>query len=227
MTDILAFGAHPDDIEFACGAILAKMAAMGKAIVMVDLTLGDKGSNGTPEERRQESIAAAQVIGAKREFLTFRDCEVFDSYEGRLQLVKVIRQYRPKLVIAPLWKGEQNHPDHLALGQMARHACRYARFKNILPELPLHWVEGILHYPPPAHEQVDFIVDVSAHVDTWLQMMRAHATQMRTFAYDEWNLRLASKLGMLIGVSHAQGLVKGNPVVVEDVMAVAKGAREI
>lgn len=227
MCDILIFGAHPDDIEFACGGILAKMATQGKDIVMVDLTLGEKGTNGTPEQRREESENAAALIGAKRVFLDFSDCEITDTYEGRLRLVKVIREHKPRLVIAPMWNGEQNHPDHIACGKMARYACRYARFAKILPEHPIHWVEGILHYPPPTFDAVDFIVDVSDYVETWKKMMRCHISQMATFDYDDWNLRLASKLGVLIGTSYAQGLVKGNPVVVDDVMNVSKGAREI
>lgn len=227
MIDILVFGAHPDDIEFACGGILAKMAAQKKSLVLVDLTLGDKGTNGTPELRRKESEAAANMLGAKRLFLDFKDCEVFDSYAGRLQLVRVIREYKPKLVLAPLWKGEQNHPDHIACGRMARFACRYARFANILPELPIHWVEGILHYPGPNLEPYDFIVDVSDHVETWKRLMGCHTSQMKTFDYVSWNLRLASKHGVFIGADYAQTLVKGTPVVVDDILTVAKGIREI
>ncbi len=227
MIDILALGAHPDDIEFSCGAILAKMADQGKTIVMADLTLGQKGSHGTAEIRKKESENAAAVIGAKREFLDFVDCEIVDSYEGRLKLVSLIREYRPKLVIAPMWKGEQNHPDHLACGIMARHACRYARFKNILPDTPIHWVEGILHYPPPSDHSIDFLVDVSDYVDTWMEMIRCHTSQMHTFPYDDWNKRIASKYGVMINAGFAQGLVKGNPVVVDDLMHVAKGVREI
>lgn len=227
MVDILAIGAHPDDIEFACGGILAKMASQNKKIVMVDLTSGEKGTNGTPDQRRRESEAASALIGANRVFLDFVDCEIADTYEGRLKIVKVIREYKPRLVIAPMWEGGQNHPDHIACGKMVRYACRYARFAKILPEDPIHWVEGILHYPPPTLESVDFIVDVSDHVEKWKEMMRCHASQMETFNYDDWNLRLASKLGVLIGTSYAQGLVKGNPVVIEDVMEVSRGTREI
>lgn len=227
MIDILVFGAHPDDIDFACGAILAKMTAQKKRIVMVDLTLGEKGTHGTPEERRKESENAAKLIGAKRVFLDFKDSKIMDTYEDRIKLVKVIREHRPRLVIAPFWKGEQNHPDHIAAGCLARYACRYARFANILPEIPIHWVEGILHYPPPTYEHVDFIIDVTNHVETWLNMMRCHATQMETFPYDDWNLRVASKLGLLINTPYAQGLVKGNPIIIDDLMSIAKGTREI
>ncbi len=227
MLDILAIGSHPDDIEFACGGILARMAAKGKSIVMADLTLGEKGTNGTPEARRQEALSAAKIIDAERVFLDFKDCELIDSYEGRLKIVTLIRKYKPRLVLAPLWKGEQNHPDHLATGLMARYACRYARFAKILPELPIHRVEGILHYPHPAFEAVDFVMDVTSYVQTWTKMIRCHESQMMTLPYEPLHLSVAAKLGYMIGVPYAQGLVKGQPIVIDDLMHVAQGAREI
>jgi bacillithiol biosynthesis deacetylase BshB1 len=227
MIDILAFGSHPDDIEFGCGGVLAKMAAQNKQIVLVDLTSGEKGTNGSPEERRRESLASAQLIGAKRIFLDFIDCEIFDTYENRLKLVKVIREYRPRLILAPYWKGEQNHPDHLACGLMARYACRYARFPKILPEIPAYTPEGILHYLYPTYDEADFLVDISDYVDVWKQMMACHKSQMKTYDYMEWTLRLASKLGLMIRKPYAQGFAKGNPIEIEDLMTVAKGAAEI
>lgn len=227
MVDILAFGAHPDDVELGCGGILAKAAAEGKSIVIVDLTAGDKGSNGTPEQRMQEGVNAAKLIGAERRFLHFSDCETIDTYEGRLELVKVIRKYKPRLVIAPLWKGEQNHPDHLACGAMARYACRYARFKNILPELPVHTPEGILHYLHPFHGNPDFLIDVSDYIEIWEKMVLSHTSQMNTKPYMDWAFRETSSWGVMIGKSHAQGLIKGNPVEIDDIMSVSKGSFEI
>lgn len=227
MTDILAFGAHPDDIEFGCGAILAKMAAEGKKVVMADLSLGDKASNGTPEERRLEGLASAKLIGAERVYLDFKDCEIMDTYENRLQLVKVIRTYKPKLVLAPLWKGEINHPDHLACGVMARYACRYARFKNVLPDMPIHRIGGILHYLYPFHTMADFLIDVSDHVDTWRKMLECHTTQMQTHPFSEYNIRIAHALGVATGGQYAQGLVKGNPVIIDDIMVLSNQIREL
>jgi bacillithiol biosynthesis deacetylase BshB1 len=227
MIDILVFGAHPDDIEFGCGGILAKMAAEGKTIIMVDLTLGDKGTYGNPEERKLEGQQAAAVIGATRVILDFKDCEILDTYEGRLQFVRVIRKYKPRLVLAPMWNGVGNHPDHLACGIMARYACRYARFAKILPEIPIHWVEGILHYLSLTDVQLDFLIDVSQHVDVWKKMMSCHKSQMQNFRYDEWNLHSATKLGSHMGVAYAQGLAKGNPIVIPDPFVVAQSTREL
>jgi N-acetylglucosamine malate deacetylase 1 len=227
MVDILAFGAHPDDCEFACGGILCKMAAEGKSLVIVDLSIGDKGSNGTEEERRQEGLDAAKLIGAEREYLDFKDCEIIDSYENRLKLVAAIRKYKPKIVLAPLWKGEQNHPDHIACGLMARYACRYARFRNVMPEIPPHKVGTVLHYLFPVHDQPDFLIDVSDHVDTWKQLLQCHKSQMKSNDYIGWNIKAAARFGIMTGTSHAQGLVKGNPLVIDDLMNLSKSSLEI
>lgn len=226
MIDIMAIGAHPDDCEFGCGGILCKMAAQKKSIVIVDLTLGEMGTNGTPEIRRKEGEDAARLIGAERVYLDFKDCQVSDNYEGRLQLVKVIRKYRPRLVLAPMWKGEQNHPDHLACGQMARHACRYSRFAKILPEIPAHTPEGILHYFAPGIEP-DFLIDVSDHLEQWKGMMSCHVSQLRTSDFIDANLRRASLMGLRINTPYAQGLIKGNPVAIDDLMTVSCGTREL
>jgi N-acetylglucosamine malate deacetylase 1 len=226
MIDIVAFGAHPDDIEFGCGGILAKASSQGHSILLVDLTIGEKATNGSPEVRRQEGKNAARAINAERIVLDFPDCEIFDTYEGRLKLVRVIREYRPKLVLAPSWKGEQTHPDHIACGQMARYACRFARFAKILPELPIHRVEGILHYISQA-ERAEILIDVSSAMDLWKKMMEAHQSQLNTFPYIEWVVRQAAFYGTMIGKPYAQGLIAGNPIEVEDIMSISKGTREI
>lgn len=227
MVDILAIGAHPDDIEFGCGGILAKMAAQGRSILMMDLTLGEKGTHGDPEIRRKEGIDAAKVIGAERVALDFKDCEVFDTYENRLKMVREIRKHKPRLILVTYWTGTQNHPDHLATGTILRHACRYARFRNILPELEIHWVDGILHYGHANVGEPDFLVDISDYVEVWKEMMACHKSQMSTFDYIDWNLRVASKNGVMIGAKYAQALLKSNPIVIDDLMSISKSTREI
>lgn len=227
MVDILALGAHPDDVEFGCGGILAKAAAQGHSILIADLTIGEKATNGTPETRRQEGRAAAKVIGAERVVLDFVDCEIFDTYHNRLKLVSLIRTSKPRLILAPMWKGEQNHPDHLACGLIARYACRYARFAKILPELPMWRPEGILHYLPHAGAEAEILIDVSSHINAWKNMMAAHASQYQTFPYSEWALREAAHLGGLLGKEYAQGLIAGNPIEIDDVMAVCRTTREL
>jgi len=227
MTTIMAIGSHPDDIEFGCGGILAKMRGMGHSMIMVDLTSGEKGSNGDPELRKQEALQAAKLIDATRITLDFRDCEIIDTYEGRLKLVKVIREYQPQIILAPMWQGSQNHPDHIASGMMARYACRYARFSKILPELPVHKSASILHYLQRNFDTPDFLVDISDYVEIWKEMILCHQSQLKTYDYLDWNLRTASRLGMLIGASYAQGLSAGNPVIIDDLAHISRGTQEI
>lgn len=227
MVDILAFGAHPDDIEFGAGGILLAQKKLGHTIALCDLCLGQKGSNGTPEERRSESLKAAKILGAERTFLDFVDCEIFDSTRGREKLVEVIRHYQPKLILAPLWEGTQNHPDHLALGSMARYATRLSRFSKFLGSVPSHRPEGILHYTYPFHRHPDFIVDVTEVQPAWLELIRCHASQLQTRPYDRVNMNAASYLGSLIGVEYAQGLVKGNPLQVDNLMHISKSSLEV
>ncbi|GAB4233565.1 MAG: bacillithiol biosynthesis deacetylase BshB1 [Chlamydiales bacterium] len=227
MVDVLVFGSHPDDVEFGCGGVLAKLASQGKTIVIVDLTLGEKGSNGTPTQRRDEAHAAAHLVNATRMNFEIEDCNVSDTYENRLLMVRIIREYQPRLVLAPMSKGEQNHPDHVACGAMARAACRYARFPNILPELPVHRPEGILHYMQRNFDVPTVLIDISEHVELWKKMIRCHASQLATFPYDDWVLEKASYWGKLIGVEYAQGFYACNPIVVEDIMTISKGTQEI
>ena len=227
MVDILAFGSHPDDVEFGCGGILAKAAAMGQSVIIVDLTLGEKGTNGNPHLRKAEGEAAALSIGAKRFYLDFKDCEIFDTYENRLKLVRVIREHQPRLVLAPAWNGEKNHPDHLACGLMARYACRYARFAKILPEIPIHQPEGILHYLPHAGKEPDFLIDISSHVEAWKKMMETHRSQMLTAPYSENALKSAAHHGAMINRPYAQGLLAGNPIIIDDILTISQGTKEL
>lgn len=206
---------------------MAKAAAQGLSLVFAHLTLGEKGTNGTPQLRKEEAILAAETIGAKCIFLDFVDCEVFDTYEGRLKLVRALREYKPKLVLAPAWSGEMTHPDHNACGSMARYACRYARFAKILPELPIHRVDGILHYLSRVGGISEFLIDVSDYVEVWKKMMGSHASQLNTMPYHEIVLKNAIQLGSMMGCAYAQGLISGNPVIIEDIMSIRQGIREI
>lgn len=227
MVDILVLGAHPDDIEFGCGGILAKLASQKISMVLIDLTCGEKGTYGTPSQRREEGIKAAKLLNAERYYLDFKDCEVMDDYESRLKIVKVIRQFKPKIILAPYWKGEQSHPDHFACGMLARYAARYARFAKILPELPIHKPGNVLHYLHPAFMEPDFLFDVTDHMDLWKQMMECHSSQLKGNPYSEQVIRRSAWLGSLIETPFAQGLFKGHPVVVEDLLSLSKSSKEI
>ena len=98
--DILAFGAHPDDVEMGCGGTIAKSTASGKTVGIVDLTKGELGTNGSPEERKKEASKSAKILGVKfRENMGFEDGFIENNKSNQIEIVKKIRHYKPKIVL--------------------------------------------------------------------------------------------------------------------------------
>ena len=99
--DILAFGAHPDDVEISCGATLLKYAKEGKSIGIIDLTEGELGTRGSAEKRYEEAKKAASFLGLKiRENLKMGDGFIAHSEENKLKIIERIRKYQPELILA-------------------------------------------------------------------------------------------------------------------------------
>ena len=110
--DVMAFGAHPDDIELGCGGTLCKLAEAGHDVVMVDMVRGELGTRGTLETRKAEAVLAAEIIGAvARENLALEDGNIHTSAESKRRVAQVIRTYRPRMVLLPYY--EDRHPDHI------------------------------------------------------------------------------------------------------------------
>jgi LmbE family N-acetylglucosaminyl deacetylase len=135
--DILAFGAHPDDAEIGCGGLLLRLKDRGYRTGIVYLTVGEMGSRGTPDIRRQELTAAAKVLGLDHvEVLDFQDCRVVDDFASRLRIAAIVRQQRPTLVLAPYWDGPPGrgvgHTDHQTAGYLVSHGVNFATFVSSL-----------------------------------------------------------------------------------------------
>ena len=94
--DVLAFGAHPDDVEIGMGATLIKLIESGKKVAIVHLTCGDKGTHGTSETRKKEFNNFLKFIKATGEILDFKDCEIEDNYNNRVKIADVVRKYKPE-----------------------------------------------------------------------------------------------------------------------------------
>ncbi len=102
--DILAIGAHPDDVELSCSGTLAKLISEGKKVAIVDLTQGELGTRGSAEIRHQEATAAAKILGVEhRENLKLKDGFLVNSEEYQLRIIEAIRKYQPEIVFAMLW----------------------------------------------------------------------------------------------------------------------------
>lgn len=174
--DVLAIGAHPDDVELGCGGLLCSLHARGHRFAIVDLTAGEKGSRGTREERAAESSAAAELLGATaRECLGLPDTKVAETDEAVRRMVETIRKWRPKLVVAQD-EGDQ-HPDHAAGARIVQRATFLAALKNFDADGAPHRAGRLIRYSRHAFFQASFVVDISDHVDKKLAAVRCYKSQ--------------------------------------------------
>lgn len=228
---ILAVGAHPDDIEFGCGAILLKEAAAGARIHFLLCSKGEAGSNGSPEGREEECSTAARQLGAS---LSFIDCGGDGKLEGSrgnaITIARVIRETQASVVLAPSLV-ENQHPDHCAIGRATREAARLARYAGLdaLKGASVHAIDSLYFYAiTPGAEPVEgtpFLFDVSENVEGWKDLMACHASQMKTRRYLELQVSRARTLGLQTGCEYAQVLWPNDPVLVDSLNSAPRGAR--
>lgn len=222
---ILAIGAHPDDIEFGAGAILLNESMNGSKIHMLILSKGEAATNGTPEERENESREAAKLLNAEIEFMDFGgDSTISSTPASAHRIAEVIRKTRPDIILAPQVE-ENQHPDHSAVGKMTRDACRYARYGGLssLVSTPTHKVKSLLFYPstPNINSKPDILVDVTKIVEDWKKIMNLHETQMKTKKYSDMLLTLSHLWGMQINTDYAWGLYKNDPIVLDSLSEIS------
>ncbi len=230
---LLVFGAHPDDIEFGCGAVVGRETQGGRAAHLVVCSRGEAGSNGTPAQRTREARRAAAHLGATIEFAALGGDAHFEVRPVHaIKLAAIIRRVRPALVLAPS-VVENQHPDHVVLGRLVRDACRLARFGGLkeLRRIKPHAVGQLFFYAvTPDAEPTDtgrVLVDVSAPgvVAAWTAAMSAHASQLRTRNYVELQLTRARLHGLRAGVEHAVPLFPSDALVVDSLAALERAAR--
>jgi bacillithiol biosynthesis deacetylase BshB1 len=175
--DILAFGAHPDDVELHVGGTLAKMAARGYAVGIVDLTRGELGTRGTPAVRAREAKRAAQILKVKvRENLGLPDGGVQVTPEARLKVIRALRKHRPMLVLAPHW--DEAHPDHANAGRLVAEAAHHAGLAKIRTGQERFRPKAIFYFMLPPYVRPSFVVDVSDHIGQREAAIRAHRSQL-------------------------------------------------
>ncbi|WP_265428590.1 bacillithiol biosynthesis deacetylase BshB1 [Chryseobacterium sp. YIM B08800] len=220
-TDILAFGAHPDDVELGCGGTIAKLISEGKTCVIVDLTKGELGTRGTDQTRKEEATEAAKILGvAARENLGLKDGFLVNSEEYQMEVVKMVRKYRPEIVLANAI--DDRHPDHAKAAKLVSDACFLAGLRKIETvlngEVQEVWrPKQIFHYIQWKHIQPEFVIDISEHLEKKLEACMAFKTQFYDPTSKEPETPITSKdfyesltyraqdLGRLSGVAYAEG----------------------
>jgi N-acetylglucosamine malate deacetylase 1 len=176
--ELLAIFPHPDDAELGCGGTLAKAAAAGHHVGIVDLSRGEAASRGTVELRAEEAKRAAKVLGVSiRENVGLPDAALRNDPPTRERLALVIRRFRPRVVIAPALDGR--HPDHRVAAQLVRDACFVAGLAKVAPEVAKHRPHKILHSLTHRQDFVrpTFVVDVSSEFELKLDAIRCYESQ--------------------------------------------------
>jgi bacillithiol biosynthesis deacetylase BshB1 len=176
--DVLAIGAHPDDMELICGGTLIRAHMLGRSTGILDLAAGEMASRGTPDIRAQEAAKAANVMGVSvRENLGFPDGGIQNTPETRAKVAVVIRRLKPKIVITHSQHGR--HPDHPTVAQLVRDACFVAGLKKIAPEFEPHRPLKVIHALSfrEDHQKPTFVVDISDSFEKKLSAIACYASQ--------------------------------------------------
>ena len=224
--DILAFGAHADDIEIGMGSTAAKYAAAGKTVVFCDLTKAELSSNGTVASRAKEAKRAAALLGVhERLTLQLPDRELFLTQEAIRSVAEIIRRYRPEVIFAPYEKDR--HPDHGACSRIVQEAFFSAgirKYKTTGDE-EAHKAGRLYFYMINGFHNPDFCVDTSEFMDTKKQSLRAYQSQFEmgkqsvatplTNGYIEAVEARDRLMGKEVGRTFAEGFLTAVPLLIE------------
>lgn len=230
--DIAGICAHPDDAELVMGGTVALEARRGRRVVLLDLTRGESGSRGTPEQREAEAQAAARILGVvHRESLGLPDGALSPTSEQKDKLVQALRRLRPRVVIAQHW--DQRHPDHAAASRIVYEAAFLAGLKNYKPELGAAFRPFKIAYTPgvtePAEIPPTFVVDITSAWDVKMKAIRAFASQFTaepgetvSLPFDRFQHAVevaARRQGQRIGVDFGEAFVTRETLQVDDLVA--------
>lgn len=219
MLDFLVVSPHPDDAELGMGGALARAHAEGRSTGIVDLTRGEAATKGTPEERAAEADAASRVLGLDvRRNLGWPDSRILDSEDRRLQLAHVLRDLRPRVVVAP--HGNDRHPDHVAAAHIVPAAVHLAGLKNSPLSGAPYKPEGLFFYMGNGPFEATLVVDTSAYIDVWEAAVRCYGSQFtgpaasETVTPDVYRRRRgrAAYWGTFIGAEYGEPLWTPRPV---------------
>lgn len=227
--DLLAFGAHPDDVELGCAGTIALSIAQGKSVVLIDLTQGELGTRGSVELRKEEATAAASILGVQqRENLKFKDAFFVNDEAHQRRVISKIRQYRPKIVLCNA--TSDRHIDHGKGNRLVNDSC----FLSGLSKIETQDEKGKIHEPwRPSlvleyiqwnEIQPEIILDISGHLETKIKAVEAYSSQFFDPSSQEFNTPISSKnflesvryraqnLGRLIGTEAGEGFTSKQPL---------------
>ncbi len=219
--DILAFGAHPDDVELGCSGTIAKEISIGKKVGIIDLTRGELGTRGSVEIRNSESARASEILGISvRENLDMRDGFFINDEAHQLKVIEMIRKYRPEIVLCNAI--QDRHIDHGKGSKLVSDACFLSGLRKIETiindEKQEAWRPKVVyHYIQWENLIPDFVVDISGFLDIKMESILAYSSQFYKENTNEPESPISSKnfldsvkyraqdLGRIIGTDHGEG----------------------
>lgn len=229
--EILAFGAHPDDVECAAAGVILSVAALGGKVVIADLSKGEMGSFGDEFSRKKESIAASALLGLfDRVQLNMPDGAIENTPENRLQLISLIRHYRPKIILCNA--SHDRHPDHKRASALVSEAAYLSGLKKMRtdshgfsqqqwrPAAVYHYIQDLLIEP-------SFVVDISDYFEKKMEVIRSYQSQFITSGDYVPNGSMAllkqiestnSIFGRGINVAYAEGFTKESYVGIKNIL---------
>lgn len=230
-TDLMVIGAHPDDAELFCGGTIAKAVATGRKVTIVDLTGGERGTRGTPEEREAEGVEAGRILGAERVVLDCGDTLIENTQANRQAVIDVIRERLPVVVVTH--DPQDRHPDHRKAHDLVSDAVFYAGVGGIgsrdgRRRPPLLTFVGNAPSGTPA---ATLAVDVTDYSETKLESVRAFRSQFFNESYEGPSTYIASErfwktiesrarmIGAQIDVEFAEGFRCSRPLAIDDMVA--------
>lgn len=225
--DVIAFGAHPDDMEAVMGGTAVKLVQSGRSVLFVDLCDGEPARHAERGVRRKQAAEAAKILGVERVTLTLHDRLIADSIAARLQVARLLREHRPMLVFTTAGSGV--HPDHKAVTEIVSNGVFYARLPKwdqvaggeLLEGTAPHEVQRLFYghcRMEPAWKRFDFAVDVSSVYDTKKAALRAYES-----VFSGEQAALLEKydaedryVGSLVNVPYAEAFRSRSPLLVDN-----------
>ncbi len=226
IADVLAIAAHRDDVEQTCGGTLLRMAARGLRTAILDLTQGEAGTRGTAEDRAREAAEAARLLGVSwRQALNFPDGSIENTIQNRIEIARVLRVVRPRVVILPYWQAR--HPDHAISGTLGYDACFVSGLAKIDTGAPPHRPFKIVYASLYADVRPSFVVDITPFIEQRHAALMAYKSQYANQAAGsglfvpeeeirERTFAEARHYGLLGGVRYGEPFVQKEVGLVDD-----------
>jgi N-acetylglucosamine malate deacetylase 1 len=227
--DCLAFSPHPDDAELFCGGLLLKLKKLGSTTAIVDLTLGELSTNGSPEIRAAETAKASEILQLDvRENLKISDGNIEDSSENHNKIISVIRNYRPAICLIPYWRDR--HPDHEAAAWLLKRAIFMAGLNKINTNQDAYRPATILNYMLHYNFEPSFVVDISHEIDRKIEAIMAYKSQFvlsKNNTHDTYinrpdfldSLKIRSAFyGQQAGVSYAEAFYYDGSIKIDNIL---------